>query len=81
MSQNTEYFLCTYPTVTVAIPTYNEADHIESVIRGFLQTSYPKLLEILVADGGSQDETQALVKKLSLADSRVKLIIDRKSVV
>ncbi|GAL95605.1 MULTISPECIES: glycosyltransferase family 2 protein [Microcystis] len=76
MSQNTEYFLCTYPTVTVAIPTYNEADHIESVIRGFLQTSYPKLLEILVADGGSQDETQALVKKLSLADSRVKLIIN-----
>jgi glycosyltransferase involved in cell wall biosynthesis len=62
------------PTVTIAIPTYNEANHIESVIRGFLHQKYPTLLEMIVADGGSTDGTQKIVIEISLEDSRVKLL-------
>ncbi len=63
------------PTVSIAIPAYNESAYIERVLRGFLQTtSYSKLVEVFVADGGSTDGTQDIVKKLSLEDSRVKLL-------
>jgi glycosyltransferase involved in cell wall biosynthesis len=63
-----------FPTVTIAIPTYNEAADIERVIRGFLATRYPNLIEILIGDGGSTDGTQAIVDRLSSTDPRVKLI-------
>ena len=63
-----------YPSVSIAIPTYNEAETIEKVARVFLQTNYPNLLEVLVADGGSIDNTQAIVINLSNQDKRIKLI-------
>ncbi|AVZ30694.1 glycosyltransferase family 2 protein [Nodularia spumigena] len=63
-----------HPTLTVAIPTYNEASNIERVVSGFLSTGYPNLIEVFIADGGSTDGTQDIVKNLALEDSRVKLI-------
>lgn len=62
------------PSVTVGIPVLNEEGHIERVVTGFLETDYPNLVEILVADGGSTDRTREIVKELSSKDSRVKLI-------
>lgn len=62
------------PSVTVGIPVLNEEDHIERVISGFLETDYPNLIEILIADGGSTDRTREIVQELSLKDARVKLI-------
>ncbi|WP_017653184.1 glycosyltransferase family 2 protein [Fortiea contorta] len=64
----------TLPTISLAIPTYNEASHIKKLIKGFLSTEYPNLIEIIVADGGSTDDTQEIVQKLSVEDSRVQLI-------
>lgn len=63
-----------YPSVSIAIPTYNEAEHIEAIVNNFLQTQYPNLIEILVTDGGSTDRTPEIVLKLSSKDSRVKLL-------
>jgi glycosyltransferase involved in cell wall biosynthesis len=62
------------PSLTIAIPAYNESPHIEKLIRGFLSTKYPNLIEIFVADGGSTDGTQDIVKKISLEEPRVQLI-------
>jgi succinoglycan biosynthesis protein ExoA len=62
------------PSVTIAIPAYNEADYIEKIIRCFLQTNYQKLVEVVVADGGSTDGTQEIVRRLAIEDSRVKLL-------
>jgi succinoglycan biosynthesis protein ExoA len=62
------------PSVSIAIPAYNEAHHIEQVVECFLKTSYSNLLEIFIADGGSMDGTQEIVKRLSQNDSRVKLL-------
>lgn len=63
-----------FPTVTIGIPVLNEERHIERVVRGFLSTDYPSLKEILIADGGSSDQTREIVTKLNLEDSRVKLV-------
>ncbi|MBP5976076.1 glycosyltransferase family 2 protein [Brasilonema sp. CT11] len=61
-------------TLTIAIPTLNEAGKIEKVIRDFLSTKYSNLIELFVADGGSTDGTQEIIKLLSTKDPRVKLI-------
>ncbi len=61
-------------TLSIAIPAYNESAYIEKLIRGFLSTKYSKLIEIFVADGGSTDGTQEIVKRLSSEDPRIKLI-------
>jgi succinoglycan biosynthesis protein ExoA len=60
--------------VTVAIPTYNEAEYIEKVVMGFLSTKYSHLVEILIADGNSTDHTCEIVANLSARDPRVRLI-------
>jgi glycosyltransferase involved in cell wall biosynthesis len=62
------------PTLTVAIPVYNEAANIELIVREFLSTAYPNLIEVFVADGGSTDGTQDIVKNVALEDARVKLL-------
>ncbi|QLE45988.1 glycosyltransferase family 2 protein (plasmid) [Nostoc sp. C052] len=63
-----------FPSVSLAIPIYNEADCIEKVVRSFLKTSYPNLIEVMIADGGSTDGTQNIIQSLSKEDSRVQLL-------
>jgi succinoglycan biosynthesis protein ExoA len=62
------------PPVSIAIPTYNEVKNIERVVRVFLATAYNNLVGIYIADGGSTDGTQEIVKRLSLEDPRVHLL-------
>jgi glycosyltransferase involved in cell wall biosynthesis len=62
------------PSVSLAIPVYNEADCIEKVVRSFLQTCYLNLIEVIIADGGSTDGTQNIIQRLSTEDSRVRLL-------
>jgi succinoglycan biosynthesis protein ExoA len=62
------------PTVTIAIPTYNEADYIEGIVGDFLKTNYPNLIEVIVADGGSTDGTQDIVLRLASENPQVKLL-------
>jgi succinoglycan biosynthesis protein ExoA len=63
-----------FPSITIAIPTYNEANYIEEIVRAFLQTNYPNLIEVIVADGDSTDGTQEIVLRLAIEDPRVKLL-------
>ncbi len=62
------------PTVTVLIPAYNEAEHIEGKIRDSLALDYPaEKMEILVACDGSRDQTPRIAQ--SLADGvRVRVL-------
>lgn len=62
------------PTVTIAIPTFNEASYIEQTILYLLNTTYPHVIELFVADGGSTDGTQEIVRQLSQKDVRIKLL-------
>lgn len=62
------------PSVTIGIPVLNEEEHIERVIKGFLNSDYEPLVEILVADGGSTDNTCAIINEIAGQDERVILI-------
>lgn len=46
------------PPVTVVIPTYQEAAAIEDCLASIEAQTYPRVVEILVVDGGSTDGTR-----------------------
>jgi glycosyltransferase involved in cell wall biosynthesis len=48
------------PTVTVVIPTYREAAHLEQTLSAVREQTYAKVVEVLVVDGGSDDGTRAV---------------------
>lgn len=53
------------PFVSVVMPVRNEADFIERSLAAILSQDYPsELLEVIVADGQSTDETRSLIEKL-----------------
>jgi glycosyltransferase involved in cell wall biosynthesis len=48
------------PTVTILIPTYQEASAIDACLEAVARQTYPNVVETLVVDGGSDDGTQAM---------------------
>lgn len=50
-------------TLSIIIPTYNEADSISQLIQHLLKNSERKVREIIVADGHSTDQTARLAKE------------------
>ena len=64
------------PTVTVIMPVYNEAAYIRNSLGAVLNQNYcHELLEILVVDGGSEDETREIAAEL-LRDRLTGKILD-----
>jgi len=56
----------------VIIPTYNEKENIEKIIRAIF--SLPKAFDILVIDDGSPDGTADIVKKMMSDEDRLFLL-------
>lgn len=54
------------PTVTVAVPTLDEADHIEACLESVAAQSYAAIVEVLVVDGGSTDATRQLAARFPM---------------
>ena len=53
-----------WPTVSLIVPIFNEADFIEECIAGIQRQDYcPGKLEILLVDGGSTDGTREIIQK------------------
>jgi succinoglycan biosynthesis protein ExoO len=61
------------PLVSVILPTYNAAAHVDRAIASALAQSW-QTLEVIVADDASQDATPARVEGWSARDPRVRLI-------
>ncbi len=59
--------------VTVLLPVLNEADRIGPCLAALCQQP-EEVHEILVIDGGSSDDTQAIVQRQQRLDARVRLI-------
>jgi succinoglycan biosynthesis protein ExoA len=63
------------PFVSIIMPIRNEADFIERAIRSVLNNDYsPDKIEVIVADGCSDDGTQAIVERIASRDSRIILL-------
>ena len=59
------------PTVSVGLPVLNDERFIAACLDGVIAQSYPNIIEVLVADGGSTDRTRELA---AAADARVRLL-------
>lgn len=60
--------------VLIVIPALNEARHIDGVIRSLLPFARRGAARIVVADGGSDDGTQAIVARIAAQEPEVTLL-------
>lgn len=61
------------PDVTVIVPAYNEEKVIERTVRSILASRYRKL-SVLVVNDGSNDATEAVVRRAFRRNKRVRVI-------
>ncbi len=63
------------PLITVVVPVRNEARFIEDTLTQILEQDYPaERLEIIVADGGSEDGTSQIVAGLAARFPQIRLV-------
>lgn len=63
------------PVVTIAVPSCEDEERIESCLRSALAQDYPAdRIEILVADAMSMDATREIVLRFAAEDERVRLL-------
>jgi len=68
-----------FPKVTIVMPVYNEARFIGQTLNQLLDQDYPKhLLEILVIDGMSEDNTQEIIRKIVSENECINLLLNPK---
>ncbi|MBU1997326.1 MAG: glycosyltransferase, partial [Candidatus Omnitrophica bacterium] len=64
-----------FPMMSLIIPCYNEQDNILEKLKDTRNLEYPKeQLEIIFADGGSEDNTLSLLKKSINEDENIRVI-------
>jgi succinoglycan biosynthesis protein ExoA len=70
------------PTVSVIIPVRNEERYIAGCLQSVGQQDYPpELLEILVIDGESEDNTRGIVDEFRDQDPRIELLDNPRRIV
>jgi glycosyltransferase involved in cell wall biosynthesis len=50
------------PTISVVVPSFNQAAYLEACLDSVLDQGYPKL-ELIVIDGGSTDDSVAIIRR------------------
>ena len=68
--------------VSIVIPCRNEEKHISKCLNSLLDNSYPKsLIEIIIIDGMSEDNTREIIKKYIKKYPFIKLINNSRKIV
>lgn len=62
------------PSVTVIVPVRNEGRSVEGTLRSLLTQEYPGRYEVIVSDGGSDDDTVPVVRRLQGEFPHLKLV-------
>lgn len=65
--------LSEYPIVSVIIPCYNEAEHIEEVIEHLHRLNYPNY-EIIAVNDGSKDNTAEILQNLMKKSKKLRVV-------
>jgi succinoglycan biosynthesis protein ExoA len=66
------------PLISVILAVRNEQRHIEKVLNSILhQKTSGWELEVIVVDGNSSDDTQAIVTRIGSVDRRVRLLVNK----
>jgi dolichol-phosphate mannosyltransferase len=61
------------PSVGILVPVLNEAGRLAPCLEGII-SSGPEVAEIVVIDGGSTDDTVAIVRRFQERDARIRLV-------
>ncbi len=81
----TKKYLFKYPVgkpepVSIVVPCFNEGKSIGHTIDSLLKLDYPKeMIEIIVVDDCSRDDSASIVKKYAQKYRNVKLIVNKKN--
>lgn len=62
------------PGVSYVMPVLNEAGYIEAAVLSILSQDYPGETEIILALGPSTDGTDAIVRRMAAADTRIRIV-------
>ncbi|MCH5138209.1 glycosyltransferase family 2 protein [Clostridiaceae bacterium UIB06] len=65
-------------TVSIIIPVYNEEKYIEACLNSILEQSYENIIEILIFDGMSNDNTRNIINNID--DKRIAIIDNEKRI-
>ena len=68
----------TSPLVSIGLPVYNGARHIERAVKAVLAQTYEDL-ELIISDNASTDETYEICDQLARADDRIRLLANERN--
>ena len=59
------------PTVSIIIPTFNRSALLKRAIESVINQNYENIIEIIITDDNSTDDTEKIVKEYQKKDSRI----------
>lgn len=62
------------PSISIIIPALDAAEFIQEQLDALLEQDAPDATEIVIADNGSVDGTQAIVQRVAQRDGRIRLV-------